>query len=107
MSVIKAYKISGIDDAFDEYGHGTWTTFAVLYGVYTWTNGEVYSIKVMEGNNCSYDAFLEGLRIAEQLGVDIVSISLGGAGDIHDEISKAIDRLRSKGIIVVASAGNF
>jgi subtilisin len=66
-----------------------------------------YAIKVLDNSGSgSYDSIANGLRKAIDLEVDIINMSLGAPSEppshIHDLIKEAV----SKGIIVVAAAGN-
>jgi len=104
---IEALKHSSLLDPYDKVGHGTWCNWAVFYGVATFTQGKQYSIKVMDGRSCSFDVLLDALNYVKKMGVDIVSISLGGFGDVNDPIAKKINELRKEGIIVVCAGGNY
>ena len=107
MYLIKALKHPDMYDPYDNNGHGTWTNFAVFYGVYSFTKGEQYSIKVIEENSCPIQYLLEALDTCKRMKVDIVSISLGGGGHIGDAIDKKIRELRRDGIIVICAGGNY
>ena len=104
---IKALKHSSLLDPYDKVGHGTWCNWAVYYGVATFTEGEQYSIKVMDDRSCSFRVLLDALNYVKKLGVDVVSISLGGFGSVKDPIARKIDELRREGIIVVCAGGNY
>jgi len=107
MYQIKPLSIPSLIDPYDNNGHGTWCNWAVFYGVSGFTNGEQYSIRVINENSCSYDEFLKALDMAKKLKVDVVSISLGGMGSVKGEIAKKVDELRHDGIIVVCAGGNY
>ena len=66
-----------------------------------------YAIKVLDNSGSgSYESISAGLRKAIDLNVDIINMSLGAPSEppayIHDLIKEAV----SKGIVVVAAAGN-
>ena len=66
-----------------------------------------YAIKVLDNRGSgSYESISAGLRKAIDLNVDIINMSLGAPSEppsyIHDLIKEAV----SKGIVVVAAAGN-
>jgi len=68
---------------------------------------KVYAIRVLDNSGGgSYDTIAAGLRKAIDLNVDIINMSLGAPSEpptsIHDLIKEAV----SKGIVVVAAAGN-
>lgn len=107
MYLIEALKIPSLTDPYDENGHGTWCNWAVYYGVAGFTNGKQYSIRVIRESYCTYDDLIYSLNYAKKLGVDVISISLGGAGSVNGVIAKKIDELRKDGIIVVCAAGNY
>ena len=68
---------------------------------------KVYAIRVLDNSGGgSYDTIAAGLRKAIDLNVDIINMSLGAPSEpptsIHDLIKEAV----SKGIVVIAAAGN-
>jgi len=107
MYLIEAYYHPSLYDPYDDVGHGTWCNYAVFYGLDTFTQGKQYSIKVIQEGGCSNAVFIDGLEQAKDLGVDVVSISLGGFGSAKGEIAKKIDELRKEGIIVICAGGNY
>jgi len=107
MYLIHALNVPSLPDPYDDNGHGTWCNWAVLYGLDSFTRGEQYSIRVISENSCTYSDFLYALDYAKKLNVDVISISLGGAGSVTGEISEKINELRKEGIIVVCAAGNY
>ena len=107
MYQIKPLNIPSLIDPYDKNGHGTWTNWAVFYGVSSFTKGDQYSIRVINENSCSYEDLIKALDMADKLKVDVVSISLGGAGSVNGEISKEVNKLRHDGIIVVCAGGNY
>ena len=107
LNNIIAYSISKYP-SYDENGHGTFTNAEVYYAVNKWKLGTQFSIRVMSKNGeCSYDDLKEAFRIAENLGCNVISISLGGIGKLGDEMDMMVRNAARHGIIVVASAGNY
>jgi subtilisin family serine protease len=51
--------------------------------------------------------FQNALNEIEKINPDVVSISVGTLGNPNDVYARIIDRCRSKGIIVIVSAGNY
>ncbi|MGF0347749.1 S8 family peptidase [Rhodococcus sp. IEGM1300] len=68
---------------------------------------KVISIKVMNnGNNGSVDMLRDGLRLAIDLEVDIINLSLGTRTHPGAEVELLLDEAAEKGIVVVAASGN-
>ena len=68
----------------------------------------VYVYRVLSCQSATTeDVFLEGIALAFAEGVDIISLSLGRqVGWSEDPQTVITERLASKGVIIVASAGN-
>ncbi|KAJ0113535.1 hypothetical protein Patl1_00330 [Pistacia atlantica] len=112
-------------DATNVEGHGTHTSStavgnhianASLYGLAKGTargavpNARVAAYKVCwVGSGCSDVDILAGFNAAIHDGVDVISISIGGANENYSSDSIAIGSFHAlkKGIITVASAGNY
>ena len=76
---------------------------------------QLYAIKVCSGGgSCTYEAILGGIEYAldpNQDGdfsdhLDVINLSLGGAGNPDDVMSLAIDRAVEAGIVAIVAAGN-
>ena len=106
-----------VDENWEDHnGHGT-HCIGILAGSNTTINGEqmrgvapnatVYSLKVLDskGRGCEAD-IIAGVMRAVDIGVDIISMSLGGSIDYFSSLHDAIHYAVGKGIIVVAAAGN-
>ena len=92
----------------DENGHGTFTNAEVQYAINKWQLGKQYSIRVMSRDGtCSAEDLMNAMHIAENLGCNVVSLSLGGTGKLGDELDMMVREASKHGIIVVASAGNY
>ena len=64
-------------------------------------------VRVLDGNGAGTDADIAaGIRWATSAGVQVINMSLGGAGACTSVLSSAIQAARSRGIVVVAAAGN-
>ena len=93
---------------YDENGHGTFVNAEVYYAVSKWQLGTQYSIRVMsKDGECTVDDLKEAFRIAENLGCDVISLSLGGAGSVGDALDMLVRDAAKRGIVVVAAAGNY
>jgi len=109
--------INNDNDPMDDHGHGTHVAATAagngaLMGVAPDAN--LYGYKVCRGGGCPGDAILAAIERAvdpNQDGdttdhVDIMSLSLGGAGNPDDPLSTAIDNAVNSGVVAVISAGN-
>lgn len=68
---------------------------------------KIISIKVLgRGGRGNYQNIEDGIRLATQLGADIINMSLGTASAPPESLHQAIVDANNKGIIVVAAAGN-
>jgi len=105
MNDIWTYGIAG---GIDDHGHGTFTNAEVQWVVENnCPNVIQYSIKALNSDGeGTYNSIMDAIRIAEGLHVDIISMSFGARGKLGDIFSDEVGRLRSKGIVVVAAAGN-
>ena len=93
---------------FDAHGHGTWVSYAIMYGVQKFVpNSVVYSYRVFdEDGYCDVEDLLTAFSVIKSLHPDIVSFSGGGLGNPDDPVSKAVEDLRNSGVVVVVAAGN-
>jgi len=114
----KLYYFSTVDDedALDRNGHGTHVIGIIasqnitinnitLRGVAP--NATIYSIKVLDKDGTGTETdIIEGIKIALNYSVDIISMSLGGRipyfSAFHDVITYTI----GKGVIVICANGN-
>jgi serine protease len=100
-------------DAADDNGHGTHVAGTIAqstnnnYGV----AGIAYEANLMplkvlgaDGSGTITD-IAEAIRFAADNGADVINMSLGGGGDA-DVMREAIDYAYSKGVMIVAAAGN-
>ena len=96
-------------DVFDEHGHGTWVSYAVHWATENYMpNAVEYSIRAFSKDGSASQAdILEAFRIAESIGADVISCSWGYFGGSDDIISKKVEDLRDKGIVVVCAGGNY
>lgn len=99
---------SSYPDGIDTFGHGSWVSYAIRYGIQEFCPNSVqYSIRAFDGRGQSTpDIFLQCLDMAKDLNPDIVSISAGIIGTEHDAFSKKVSELVRAGIFVTVSAGN-
>ena len=108
MSDIQMYAISKYS-GYDENGHGTFVNAEVHYAVEVWLPDAIqYSIRVMSRDgSCTIEDLDEAFDIAKSLHVDIITMSLGGRGQVKDWLDMKVRELVRDGIIVVAAAGNY
>ena len=107
LNNVKAYSISKYP-SYDEQGHGTFVNAEVYYAVDKWKLGTQYSIRVMNRDGeCTVSDLRTAFKIAEGLGVDVISLSLGGVGRVGDVLDELVRQAARKGIVVVAAAGNY
>lgn len=92
--------------------HGTWVA-TVIAGIRGNTYGavgvapasKVLSVRVCVKEGCDSAAVAKGIVYAADAGVQVVNLSLGGA-DRNAVMEQAVAYALSKGVVVVASAGN-
>ncbi len=99
------------NDPFDDHGHGTHISGIIGgNGVY---KGVAPNVTFLEykvcssGGSCPESAIISGIENATLRGVDIISISLGGAYYVDEEpLATSLRSAWDSGILIVASAGN-
>lgn len=98
----------------DGHGHGTHVTGTIAAAGGTDGNGifgvapgaSIFSYKVLADNGFGYaDDIARAIRVAADRGAEVISMSLGSSSASQDEID-AINYANSKGVLVVAAAGN-
>jgi len=106
------------DDGVDRVGHGS-HVISIINGNYTESedgkiicmglarNATVYSIKVLgnDGTGSEVD-IIKGIKLAMDLDVNIISMSLGAQIPPYTALYNAIQEAYARGIIIVAAAGN-
>lgn len=103
--VNEGYDFIGNDDEpDDENGHGTHVSGTVVDG--TLDNVKVLPVRVLneKGQGTTMQIVL-GIRYAIEKNVDVINMSLGGAGERYSE-QEAVNEAVKAGITVVVSAGN-
>ncbi len=95
-------------DTNDRYGHGTFSA-GIIYNNTT-PNVEISVYKVLGDNGETKSKFklIQTIMVAVNDGADIVNMSLGGPSDLlgYMLFSDVISYAKSKGVPVVAAAGN-
>ena len=103
--VNEGYDFIGNDgDPEDENGHGTHVSGTVVDG--TLDNVKVLPVRVLNerGHGTTMQIVL-GIRYAIEKNVDVINMSLGGAGERYSE-QEAVNEAVKAGITVVVGAGN-
>ena len=101
------------DDPTDDHGHGTMVAGVVaarannaLGGAGVCAGCSVMPVKVIAGNGSGTAADIaDGIRWATEHGADIVNMSFALSGP-DDGVAQAIAFAQSRGVVVVAAAGN-
>jgi len=97
----------------DKQGHGTHVAGIIaaadngegVIGIAP--NAELYAAKVLgDRGTGSFQAIIDGIRWAINLGVDVINMSLGCAAEPPQEMHEAIKDAAAAGIIIVAATGN-
>lgn len=92
------------DEPQDMFGHGT--HIAGIIARNTPANVRVMPIRVFDENGDAPDSVIvKGINYAVKNGASVIGMSLGGYGTTA-YLDKAIDYAFSKGVLIVASAGN-
>jgi len=112
--IVKGYNfVDNSRDTSDDSGHGTHIAGTIAqstnngYGVAGIAHGAaLMPLKVLgaSGSGTVVD-IAEAIRYAADQGADVINMSLGGMGD-SAVLSQAIDYAHSKGVVMVAAAGN-
>lgn len=107
--------LTGTNDASDDNGHGTHVSGIIaaqannnlgMTGVTGQLDVKIIPIKVLNSNGeGDTDIISKGIRYAADAGADIINMSFGAPGQDVD-IDSAVQYARSKGVFMVAAAGN-
>lgn len=107
--------LDGTKDATDDNGHGTHVSGIIaaqannnqgITGVAGGLDVKIIPIKVLNSNGeGDTDIIAKGIRYAADAGADIINMSFG-AEEKDVDIDNAIQYARSKGVFMVAAAGN-
>ncbi len=102
--------VRGDNYAEDENGHGTHVSGIIASNDLTYSapNATLMHIKVLdETGTGNASTVIAGIEWAVDHGAEVISMSLGGTGgDGTSALSEASDSAVSKGVVVVAAAGN-
>lgn len=100
-------------DIMDRHGHGTHVAGILgargnngigTAGV-SW-RADIMGVKVMDTNGrIYYDALVEGIAYAVEMGASVINLSLGGSW-YNASLKNAISMAESQGVVVVVAAGN-
>lgn len=92
------------DEPQDRFGHGTHIAGIIVRN--TPANVKVMPVRVIDDEGDAPDSIIvKGIHYAVNHGADIINLSLGGYGTTA-YLDKAIDYAFSKGVLIVAAAGN-
>lgn len=102
------------DGTGDRDGHGTHVAGTVAGdgsadGNFTGVapGADIMDVKVLgDDGGGSISQVIEGIEYADTNDADVISMSLGGPGDIDDPIVDAVNEAEANGSVVVAAAGN-
>lgn len=105
------------EEPSDGHGHGMHVSGSAVGGKDPKSNwkgiaakAELYSYKSLNnGGGGSWSTIIKGVGEAVRDDVDVINLSLGGAGqlpDLQDQIIVALTEASKKGIVVVVAAGN-
>ena len=111
---VKGYDfVNDKEEATDDNGHGTHVAGTIAqstnnnYGVAGVAyEANIMPLKVLSGYGGGTVADIaEAIRFAADNGADVINLSLGGPGE-SQVLKEAVDYAYSKGVVVVAAAGN-
>ncbi len=109
--VISGYDfINDDNNPMDDYGHGTHCAAiaagnGTLKGVAP--DAKILAYKVCDSSgSCPEDEMIAGIDRAVYDGADVISMSIGGEGDVTDALSQSVDNAVDAGVVVVVAAGN-
>ena len=108
--------VIGDNSTVDYCGHGSHVC-SILAGANVTIDGydfqgmapdaTVYSIRVLNSKGVGYERdIVNGLQMAIDLDVDIISMSIGGNLPAFSALYDTVQRARADGIIIIAAAGN-
>lgn len=114
IDILNGRTVAGYDfvnndsDASDDYsasGHGTFIAGQIA-GVTHGLPVKIMPVKVAADTDASVDSVADGIRFATDNGADIINLSVSGISSDCEKIDSAVEYAFSKGITVVACAGN-
>jgi len=112
-NILEPVNLSGVRDGLDNY-HGTFIAGIMAAGVGNGigTDGITPNVTILPvcvtwgGGTTDVKTAVEGIRLAADMGADVITFSIGGTQD-SAALREACEYAEDRGAILVSSAGNY